>query len=129
MKFVLALSLTLFSMTAFAGWTEKVECGVHLISVDNRSVVKDLVVAEMQMTGIHNGETGQVNLYSLLLPGYTFTFAKTASGRNDEISLSTSVQGQVVAMSSTDTERTVLVSNRFMTANGDYQVRVICFSL
>ena len=127
MKSMLVASLMLAGTQAHAAWTESVECSIERGAVDTGDTVSEKVLADLNMDGPHNGENGSVQIVSQLAPSYSIVYDKVSSGRNDTFSLTTSYGG-VVARASGDVSQGDSITNRFVTANGDYQITVTCAS-
>lgn len=121
--------LLLLTSSAFAGWSEKIGCSVQRGSVDDLTTSSESVVAQLDMDGPHNGETGTVEIKSSLLPSYTITLNKVSSGRTDAVQLVTKLNKKMIALSSVDLQQSKEVVNKFVSKNGDYQFSITCSSI
>lgn len=128
MKRLFLFALISFATSALADWTETVDCTIERGSVDELTVVSSKSSAQLQMSGPHNGETGQAVISNSLIPSYSVTYSMISSGRTDEASLVTKFGDQILALSSVDTQQSKFITNKFLTTNGDYQVTITCSS-
>lgn len=126
MKIFAAATLLFVNFAANASWNEKVECTVSRVSVDTQKVTMEFVTTSMTLSGPHNGESGSVEIESQLTPSYTIKLERFSGGRNENIRLTTRLQNEIMATASGDPSITKQIANRFITANGDYEITVKC---
>lgn len=118
--------LALMSFGAFADWDETVTCEIQRLSVDLGIEAKSNSTATLHMSGPHNGETGSVQIENSLVPSYDIVFEKLSGGRLERQSLTTTLGGRTMALSTVDTQFSETVSNTFLTDGSDYQIKVSC---
>jgi formate-dependent phosphoribosylglycinamide formyltransferase (GAR transformylase) len=126
--FILLVSFVGFNVHAQVPISEKIVCEIERSAVNFDEIVKETLQFKIIMSGPHNGEYGQVDLKSQLLPSYKIKFEKILGGATDELTLTSQRGSEIVAKSSADEQQTKQVDNRFLTSDSEYQITVSCTS-